>query len=128
MSRQDIIVWVLIALVAAAAPLLIDSRYVITTVTLFFIWATVATQWNLVLGVAGIFSLAQLALFATGAYGTAMLNLYLGWPMWLAMPGSALIAVIVSALVSGQCGILLSVLHPAQREVAPRQGTGSWRY
>ena len=43
--------------------------------TMFFIWAIVVTQWNLVLGVAGIFSLAQMALFAVGAYATAMLAL-----------------------------------------------------
>ena len=38
------------------------------------------------LGVGGIFSLAQMALFACGAYATAMLGYYCGWPLWLAMP------------------------------------------
>jgi branched-chain amino acid transport system permease protein len=103
MDRRDILIWAFIALAAATVPAFIDSRYVIGTVTMFFIWATVATQWNLVLGVAGIFSLAQLALFAVGAYGAAMLNLYLGWPMWLAMPGSALITVAISFLVGLAC-------------------------
>lgn len=103
MDRRDIIIWALIVLAAGLAPLVVDSRYVIATVTLFFIWATVAAQWNLVLGVAGIFSLAQFALFAVGAYGTAMLNLYLDWPMWLAMPGSAVIAVVASLLIGLAC-------------------------
>lgn len=103
MIRHDIVAWVLIVLGLAAIPLLVDSRYWITTVTLFFLWATVATQWNLVLGLAGIFSLAQLALFAVGAYGTAMLMLYLDWSVWLAIPGSAVIAVAASVLIGLAC-------------------------
>ena len=73
-------------------PFAAPDRYVITQATLFFIWATVVTQWNLVLGVGGVFSLAQMALFAVGAYGTAMLGSYGGWPLWLAMPVAALAA------------------------------------
>ena len=67
-------------------PLLTGTRYIVTQTTLFFIWAIVVTQWNLVLGVGGIFSLAQMALFAVGAYATAMLGYYWHVPMLLAMP------------------------------------------
>ena len=35
-------------------------------------------QWNLVFGVAGIFSLAQMAVFTMGGYTAAMLSLYMG--------------------------------------------------
>ena len=70
---------------ASAVPFVFPERYLITQMTVFFIWATVVTQWNLVLGVGGIFSLAQMALFACGSYGTAMLGYYLHWPLWLAM-------------------------------------------
>ena len=59
---------------ASAVPFVFPERYLITQMTVFFIWATVVTQWNLVLGVGGIFSLAQMALFACGSYGTAMLG------------------------------------------------------
>ena len=65
---------------ALVVPFAAPDRYVITQATLFFIWAIVVTQWNLVLGVGGIFSLAQMALFAVGAYATAMLGYYGGWP------------------------------------------------
>lgn len=103
MARRDLAIWSLILFAAALLPLFTESRYLITTVTLFFIWATVATQWNLVLGVAGIFSLAQFALFAVGAYGTAILSLYADWPVWVSIPTAALIAVAASVLIGLAC-------------------------
>jgi branched-chain amino acid transport system permease protein len=102
-GRRDL--WVGLALLACAgvAPFALGDRYVLTQLTLFFIWGAVVTQWNLVLGIGGIFSLAQMALFACGAYGTAMLGYYLGWPLWLAMPASALLAVAASMLIGLAC-------------------------
>ena len=73
-----------LAALLALVPLFVGTRYIITQMTLFFIWAIVVTQWNLVLGVAGIFSLAQMALFAVGAYATAMLGYYFAVPVVLA--------------------------------------------
>ena len=54
-----------------AIPFLGPSRYLIGQLTLFFLWATVVSQWNLVFGVGGIFSLAQMAIFAFGGFATA---------------------------------------------------------
>ena len=70
---------------------------------MFFIWATVVTQWNLVFGVAGIFSLAQMAIFAFGGYATAMLGLYGSWNLWLALPFGGLAAVIFSLIIGLAC-------------------------
>jgi len=83
----------------------VPERYVSTEVAVFFIWATVVTQWNLVLGIGGIFSPAQMALFACGSYGsgTAMLGYYFHWPLWLAMPASAVLALAVSMLIGLAC-------------------------
>jgi branched-chain amino acid transport system permease protein len=102
-ARRDLFVGLILLACAAVAPLAFTDRYIVTQLTLFFIWAAVVTQWNLVLGIGGIFSLAQMALFACGAYGTAMLGYYLGWPLWLAMPASGLLAVVVSMLIGLAC-------------------------
>ena len=59
---RDILIALALAGLLALVPLFIGTRYIITQMTLFFIWAMVVSQWNLVLGVAGIFSLAQMAL------------------------------------------------------------------
>ena len=101
--RRDIFIALALAAVLALVPLITGTRYVLTQMTLFFIWAIVVTQWNLVLGVAGIFSLAQMALFATGAYATAMLGYYFAVPIFLAMPVAGLVTVAVSALIGLAC-------------------------
>ncbi len=102
-GRRDLFVGGALLACAIAAPFVFPDRYFTTQVTLFFIWATVVTQWNLVLGIGGIFSLAQMALFACGSYGTAMLGYYFGWPLWLAMLASAVLAVAVSMLIGLAC-------------------------
>ncbi len=63
-AKRDVLIAIGLAALLALVPLVVGTRYIITQMTLFFIWAIVVTQWNLVLGVAGIFSLAQMALFA----------------------------------------------------------------
>lgn len=101
--RRDFVTCLALIAIMALVPLFIGTRYVITQMTLFFIWAIVVTQWNLVLGVAGIFSLAQMALFAVGAYATAMLGYYFAVPMILAMPAAGLVTVAVSIIIGLAC-------------------------
>ncbi len=101
--KRDLLISLVLVLLLAVVPLLIGTRYIITQMTLFFIWAIVVTQWNLVLGVAGIFSLAQMALFAVGAYATAMLGYYFAIPIMLAMPAAGLATVLVSVVVGLAC-------------------------
>jgi branched-chain amino acid transport system permease protein len=103
LARRDL--WLTLALAAAMAlvPLFIGTRYIVTQITLFFIWSMVVIQWNLVLGVGGIFSLAQMALFAVGAYATAMLGYYVAAPMVLALPVAGVVTVIVSLVIGLAC-------------------------
>ncbi len=101
--RRDIVLALVLMALAALLPLLTSSRYIITQSTLFCIWAIVVTQWNLVLGVGGIFSLAQMALFAAGAYTTAMLGYYWGVPIAIAMPVAALVTVLLSLVIGLAC-------------------------
>jgi branched-chain amino acid transport system permease protein len=101
--RRDILVTILLVALAATVPYLVSTRYIVTQTTLFFIWAIVVTQWNLVFGVAGIFSLAQMALFAVGAYTTAMLGYYFGVPIALAMLAAAIVVVIFSVIIGLAC-------------------------
>lgn len=102
-TRRDIALAVLLAVLLALIPAFVGTRYIITQMTMFFIWAIVVTQWNLVLGVAGIFSLAQMALFAVGAYATAMLAYYFAIPVVLAMPAAGLLTVAVSLVIGLAC-------------------------
>ena len=101
--KRDLPIGLVVLAALIAAPAFGLPRFWITTVTVFFIWATVVSQWNLVFGVAGIFSLAQMAIFAIGGYTTAMMGLYLEWSLWLALPVSGLLAVVFGAVVGLAC-------------------------
>lgn len=103
MNRRDLVIGLSLLAILIAAPLIWPSRYVVGQLTLFFIWATIVTQWNLVLGVAGIFSLAQTALFAFGGYVTGMIGLYFGWSLWAALPVGGVAAVLASLLIGVAC-------------------------
>ncbi len=50
---------------------------------------------NMLVGFAGHLAFANAAMFGIGAYGTGLLQVDLGWPFWLALPGGALIAILV---------------------------------
>lgn len=102
-ARRDLWLTLALALVMALVPMLVGTRYIITQLTLFFIWSMVVIQWNLVLGVGGIFSLAQMALFAVGAYATAMLGYYFAAPMVLALPVASLVTVLASLVIGLAC-------------------------
>lgn len=85
----------------AALPLAAPSSYVLGQATLFAIWAAVVTQWNLVLGVAGILSIGQMALFAAGGYAVALLGLYFSISPWWSLPAAGLAGTAVSLLMGG---------------------------
>lgn len=102
-TRRDLLVGLAVLALAIAVPIVFQTRYVVTQATLFFIWAIVVTQWNLVLGVGGIFSLAQMAIFACGAYVTAVLGYYFDVSLWVAMPLAGLGAMVFSVLIGLAC-------------------------
>jgi len=114
LRRNDLMIAALVSFVLLALPLLIDSRYIIGQVILAMFYAIIATQWNLLFGFAGIFSLAQMAIFALGGYATAMLCSYLGWPMALAIAAAAIGTAFVSVLIGLAClrlaGVYVSLL------------------
>ena len=102
------------ALIAAAValPMFVDSRYVLGQIILALFYATIASQWNLLFGFAGVFSLAQMAFFAFGGYVTAMLCFYLHWNIWAALPVGAL-ATVGFALVVGLACLRLTGVYVA---------------
>lgn len=102
-SFRDLAVAIAFLALFIAVPFMLDGRYYLGQIILIFFYAIVASQWNLVFGMAGIFSLAQMALFAFGAYATAMLGYYLEWSVWLAMPVAGLATILVSILVGLAC-------------------------
>ena len=97
--RYDIIIAACFAMAMALLPLANMSNYLVGQFALFFLWSCVVIQWNLVFGVAGIMSLGQVAVFAFGAYTTAMIATYTSAPFWLAFLMGAPGGVIFSSLL-----------------------------
>ena len=84
--QTDIVIAIAVFAGLALLPLVAPGSYVLGQATLFAIWAAVVTQWNLVLGVAGILSIGQMALFAAGGYAVALLGLYFSISPWWSLP------------------------------------------
>ncbi|MSO69618.1 MAG: branched-chain amino acid ABC transporter permease [Alphaproteobacteria bacterium] len=101
--RFDLSVGLPVLVLFAVIPVFTPSNYFLGQLILFFLWGTVVTQWNLVFGVGGIFSLAQMALFAFGGFVTGIMGLYLGWSLWAALPIAGIGSVLFSLLIGLAC-------------------------
>lgn len=99
--QTDILIAIAVFAGLALLPLVAPGSYVLGQATLFAIWAAVVTQWNLVLGVAGILSIGQMALFAAGGYAVALLGLYFSISPWWSLPIAGLAGTAVSLLMGG---------------------------
>ncbi|MBM3518052.1 MAG: branched-chain amino acid ABC transporter permease [Alphaproteobacteria bacterium] len=121
MMRRDYILSAVLLVIAVGLPWLDPPRYLLAQGLLLFCWATVVSQWNLVFGIAGIFSLAQIAIFAVGAYSTAMMGRYLEMNLWYAFPIAGVIGVIFSLLIGLGClrmrGVYVALLTIAVGQV-----------
>jgi branched-chain amino acid transport system permease protein len=65
-----------------------------------FLFASLASAWNIIGGFGGQFSLGHGVFFAIGAYVTANLYVHFGLTPWLSLVPAALLAAAVAALVS----------------------------
>jgi len=99
---SDLIYWSVAAALAVAGMLITDS-YVQHVLILCFLWCMVAAAWDLTLGYAGIFNYAQIALFAAGAYATAMLTLKLGVPPLAAITAATAITALLGLAIALPC-------------------------
>lgn len=101
--QQNLVIGLGVVIVFATLPLFISERYLLGEIIVFFIWAMVAMNWNVLMGHAGVFSLAQMLFFAAGAYGVAMTVTFAGFSVWLAIPVAALCSAILAFVISLAC-------------------------
>ncbi|WP_158807999.1 branched-chain amino acid ABC transporter permease [Beijerinckia sp. L45] len=77
--------WLLSFIAIAVAPFLAPKDLQSTLIsagTVFLIYAAINLCWTLILGTAGIFSLATMAVVGAAAYGAASMSVFYGWPWW----------------------------------------------
>lgn len=120
--QRDYFIIVGLAAIGIVLPYFVGSKYTVSQLTLFMIWATVVSQWNIVMGFAGMFSLAQLLLFAIGGYTVAIGGHYYAVPPFIGMFLGGLVSVAVGVLIGLAClrlrGIYVALLTFAIAQAA----------
>ena len=101
--QRHLVIGLAVIAIFAALPLVISERYLLGEVVIFFIWAMVAMNWNVLMGHAGVFSLGQILFFAVGAYGMAMGMTFTSMSVWVAISVSALASAALALVVGMAC-------------------------
>lgn len=109
---RDLMIALVLLIIAIAIPQYVTSRYYLGEIAMMFTWIIVASQWNLLFGVAGVFNLAHMVVFAWGGYVTAILGAHFGWSYWYAVPVGA-ISTILFATVIGAAALRLTGAYVA---------------
>jgi branched-chain amino acid transport system permease protein len=76
------VLWTVALVILSFAPPLLGDNSFIAASTNFAMYSAINVIWMLTIGTAGIFSLASLATVGVGAFGTAYLSVYFGFPFW----------------------------------------------
>jgi branched-chain amino acid transport system permease protein len=73
--RRQLIAFLSIYLFLLVIPVFIhENAYVIGLLIACFVWGTLASVWNFIMGYAGIFTFGQLVFFVIGAYTSGMVS------------------------------------------------------
>lgn len=94
---------IIFCLVMAPVPLLIQSDFWITWLTLALFYAYLGQAWNLLGGYGGQFSFGHALFFGTGAYCTAILQIHFHINAW----GGFVLATVAGGLVGAGTGWLV---------------------
>lgn len=97
------------------------NGYLMHLLIMALIWSVVASAWDVILGYAGIFNLAQIGFFALGAYASGMLSINFGVSPWLGLLAGAAVGGISGVLIGLPClrlkGIYIALMTLAFYEV-----------
>ena len=85
------------AIILLALPFLLTRYYVDLTIV-FFAHLILAVSFRLIT-TTGDFSLAHIPLMGMGAYATALMSKYFGWPFWLTLPLAGLASTVVGLVM-----------------------------
>lgn len=81
-------------------PLVVQDTYTRHLFIMAFIYAVVASSWDLSLGYAGIFNFGHVAFFGIGVYATGLTAKLIGLDPWLAMLFGGVAASAAAALIA----------------------------
>ena len=84
----------------ALLPLVVTDSYGRHILIMAFIYAVVASNWDLSLGYGGVFNFGHLALFGIGVYAYGLTTKLLGLDPWVAMAVSGVISTLAAIIVT----------------------------
>lgn len=88
------------AALAVVAGLLLQQPYFLGLAMIGFMWAGLASAWNIIGGYGGQFSLAHSVFFAVGAYAVALTQVNFEWTPWAGIALGAVISAGIAAALS----------------------------
>ena len=94
-------------------PVLWGNSYILHLFILFFIWAVVASNWNLLNGYTGIISLGNVGFLAAGAYISGILAKSFGFSPWLSIPLGGIGAMVLVIVLLGLPTLRLQGIYVA---------------
>src|SRR5499427_7925062 len=78
----------------------VANQYTLFVGNLVLLYIILALGLNILVGFAGLLAFANAAIYGIGAYGTALLQVHLGWPFWAAAPVGALLAMLIGTILA----------------------------
>lgn len=78
----------------------VANQYTLFVGNLMLIYIILALGLNILVGFAGLLAFANAAIYGIGAYGTALLQVHLGWSFWIAAPVGAVLAMVIGTLLA----------------------------
>lgn len=99
MNRNNLLLLALFA-VLAVVPQVFTDAYIRHLFIIAFIYAIIASNWNLSLGHCGIFNFGHMTFFGIGVYTAAILTKTGGIDPWIAIPVGGLTAAISAVIMA----------------------------
>ncbi len=99
-DRAPQVVWLAGLLVLAVLPSVLPNDYVVTVLILCMLHAVLASSWNFLMGISGIFSFGHQAFYGVGAYVSALLAMRAGLDPWLGLVVAGLAAAALGAFIA----------------------------
>ncbi|WP_428926846.1 branched-chain amino acid ABC transporter permease [Marinibacterium sp. SX1] len=100
MTRKQGYVALAALVVLALVPAVVTDSYTRHIFIIAFIYGTVAVNWDLSLGLGGLFNFGHLAFFGIGVYTAAILTTATDLSPWLAIPAGGITAALAALLIA----------------------------
>ncbi len=92
--------WFAVLLLAIVGPVLYHTPYFLAVLIVGCLYFGINLMWALVIGTAGLYSFATLAIVGIAAYASAWLSVKHGWSWYATMPIGTLVGAVVGLLVA----------------------------